>query len=110
AAQRLHRMGARNVVITGGHLATPVDVLSARTPSGIKQTEFSGGRIHSTSTHGAGCAFSSAVACNLALGRSLPKAVALAKEFVTEAIRHAYPVGEGVGPLNHFYKPAARRK
>ncbi|MGH9579178.1 MAG: bifunctional hydroxymethylpyrimidine kinase/phosphomethylpyrimidine kinase, partial [Terriglobales bacterium] len=107
---RLHRMGARNVVITGGHLASPVDVLSTCTTSGIQQTEFSGRRIHSTSTHGTGCAFSSAVACNLAMGRSLPKAVALAKEYVTEAIRNAYPVGEGVGPVNHFYKPAAGRK
>ncbi|MGH6628455.1 MAG: bifunctional hydroxymethylpyrimidine kinase/phosphomethylpyrimidine kinase, partial [Burkholderiales bacterium] len=103
AASRLHRMGARNVVITGGHGKRPVDVLSMVRTSGIEQVEFAGDRVLSTSTHGTGCAFSSAVACNLALGRSLREAVGLAKEYVTEAIRNAYPVGQGVGPVNHFY-------
>jgi hydroxymethylpyrimidine/phosphomethylpyrimidine kinase len=108
AARRLHQLGARNVVITGGHLPRPVDVLSMATASGFQQFEFTSGRVRSTSirrtgTHGTGCAFSSAVACNLALGESLPDAVRLAKQYVTEALRNAYPVGEGAVPVNHFY-------
>ncbi len=104
AAARLHRMGARNVVITGGHLAKPVDLLSMATASGIRQFEFVSDRVDSEATHGTGCAFSSALACNLALGAKLPDAVRRAKEYVTAAIQNAYPVGEGVGPLNHFYR------
>ncbi len=103
AAARLHRMRARNVVITGGHLERPVDLLSMATASGIVQVEFPAGRVLSTSTHGTGCAFSSAIASNLAGGKSLRDAVRLAKEYVTDAIRNAYPVGEGAGPVNHLY-------
>ncbi len=103
AALRLHRMGARNIVITGGHLARPLDLLSMATASGVRQVEFDAERIDSASTHGTGCAFSSALACNLALGADLPSAVRLAKAYVAAAIRNAYPVGEGVGPLNHFH-------
>ncbi len=102
AAGRLHQLGARNVVVTGGHLRRPVDVLSVSTRTGIRQFEFPGKRIRSTSTHGTGCAFSSAIASNLAMGKSLGESVRLAKEYVTEAIRRAYPVGKGTGPLNHF--------
>lgn len=102
AARRLHHLGARNVVITGGHLLRPVDVLSVATRGGIRQLEFPGKRIRSTSTHGTGCAFSSALASNLAKGKPLQESVRLAKRYVTQAIRKAYPVGKGTGPLNHF--------
>ena len=108
AAQRLHRQGARNVVITGGHLNRPVDLLSMAAAKGCEQVEFAGKRVRSAATHGTGCAFSSALACNLALGKSLYDAVRLAKEYVTQAIRNACtlgggPMGEGAGALNHFH-------
>lgn len=102
AARRLHHLGARNVVVTGGHLPRPVDVLSMATRRGISQFEYPGKRIRSTSTHGTGCAFSSALASNLAKGKSLQESVRLAKRYITQAIRKAYPVGKGMGPLNHF--------
>ena len=102
AARRLHHLGARNVVITGGHLPRPVDVLSMARRAGIRQVEFPGKRIRSTSTHGTGCAFSSALASNLAKGKSLYESVRLAKRYVTQAIRQAYPLGKGRRPLNHF--------
>lgn len=102
AAERLHQMGVRNVVITGGHLGQPVDLLSMADARGRHQVEFASRRVRSTATHGTGCAFSSAVACNLALGKSLRDAVRLAKEFVTQTIRHAFKVGSGAGALNHF--------
>ncbi len=52
-------------------------------------------QIDSTSTHGTGCTLSSAIASNLALGKSVPEAVRLAKEYVTDAIRHAPGLGHG---------------
>jgi hydroxymethylpyrimidine/phosphomethylpyrimidine kinase len=103
AAVRLHEMGAQAVVITGGHLDQPADLLSCTRNSGLDQQFFRDERIRTNSTHGTGCAFSCAMACHLALGRSLPEAVALAKEFVRGAIEGAYPVGRGVGPIDHFY-------
>jgi hydroxymethylpyrimidine/phosphomethylpyrimidine kinase len=100
AAARLHEMGAQAVVITGGHLDQPADLLSR---NGCDQQFFRAERIRSNSTHGTGCAFSCSIACHLALGRSLPEAVALAKAFVRGAIAGSYSLGRGVGPINHFY-------
>jgi hydroxymethylpyrimidine/phosphomethylpyrimidine kinase len=104
AAARLHEMGAPSVVITGGHSDQPADLLSRNHKSGLDQQFFRAEHIASNSTHGTGCAFSCSIACHLALGRSLPEAVLRAKSFVRRAIEGAYPVGKGVGPINHFYK------
>jgi hydroxymethylpyrimidine/phosphomethylpyrimidine kinase len=101
AAKKLNEMGASSVVITGGHLDKATDVLRMR--NGDFQV-FKSDRQHSTSTHGTGCAFSTAIASHLALGRALPEAVLLAKAYVAAAIANAYPVGKGVGPLNHMYR------
>jgi len=100
AARRLVEMGARAVAVTGGHLEKAVDVFF----DGTEMETFAGERIKPDNTHGTGCTFSSAVAANLALGRSLRDAVMLAKAFVAEAIRKAYPVGPGRVPLNHLYR------
>ena len=59
-------------------------------------------QIDSTSTHGTGCTLSSAIASNLALGKKRAEAVRLAKEYVTDAIRHAPGLGHGCEPLDHF--------
>lgn len=101
AAKKLHGMGAKGVVVTGGHLDTTTDVLSLA--NGDIQT-FKSERLDSRCTHGTGCAFSNAIACHLALGRALPEAVLLAKAYVTAAISNAYPIGKGVGPVNHMYR------
>jgi hydroxymethylpyrimidine/phosphomethylpyrimidine kinase len=100
AAERFHEMGAKAVVITGGHLDPNVDVLSV---SGDPIREFHGEHLRSRNTHGTGCAFSTALACYLALGQKLPKAVASAKTYVTEAIRSSYRIGKGRGPVNHMH-------
>jgi hydroxymethylpyrimidine/phosphomethylpyrimidine kinase len=99
AAARLHDMGARAVVITGGHLKEPVDLLSV----GRKQTEFPGKKIESNATHGTGCAFATALACNLARGIDLKDSVRAAGQYVRRAIARAYPVGRGKGPIHHLY-------
>jgi len=105
AAARLHQLGARNVVVKGGHLDKAIDLLSFTTAQGaIEQEVFKAERQRSKSTHGTGCAFSSALACHLALGRGLPEAVLLAKAYVTAAIANAHPVGRGNGPLHHLYR------
>jgi hydroxymethylpyrimidine/phosphomethylpyrimidine kinase len=101
AARQLHRMGAQSVVITGGHLQRATDLLSQK--GGQMQT-FTADRLNSQFTHGTGCAFSTAVACQLAMGRGLAEAVLLAKAYVTAAIRSAYAVGNGSGPVNHMYR------
>jgi hydroxymethylpyrimidine/phosphomethylpyrimidine kinase len=101
AAEHLQRMGARAVVITGGHLPENTDLL--RLNSGGEH-EFTSPRIDSTSTHGTGCAFATALACNLALGKEIKEAVGNAKEYVAKAIAAAYPVGQGNGPVNHLFR------
>ncbi|MGD0222431.1 MAG: bifunctional hydroxymethylpyrimidine kinase/phosphomethylpyrimidine kinase [Terriglobia bacterium] len=102
AARKLVEMGARAVVVTGGHLDKAIDVLF----DGTRMESFTGDRIKPDNTHGTGCTFSSAVAANLALGRQLRDAVVLAKAYVVEAIRQAFPVGPGRVPLNHLYRMA----
>ena len=100
AARRLVEMGARAVVVTGGHLEKAIDVYF----DGTELESFVGDRVKPDNTHGTGCTFSSAIAANLALGRQLRDAVVLAKAYVTEAIRKAYPVGPGRLPLNHLFR------
>ena len=100
AAARIVGMGAGSVVIKGGHRAgPPTDLLY----DGRRFWEFTTERIPSTSTHGTGCTFASAVAAGLAHGLDIPAAVEQAKEYVTAAIRAAYPIGQGHGPLHHFH-------
>jgi hydroxymethylpyrimidine/phosphomethylpyrimidine kinase len=110
AAARLHAMGAANVVITGGHLERAIDLLSFTTLSGIEQETFKADRQKSNSTHGTGCAFSTALACHLAHGRGLPEAVLLSKAFVGAAIANAQPLGRGVGPVDHLYRMRRARR
>jgi len=100
AAKKLVEMGARAVVVTGGHLDKAVDVLF----DGQELECFVGEHVKPDNTHGTGCTFSSAIASNLAHGRQLSDAVVLAKAFVTEAIRKAYAVGPGRLPLNHLHR------
>lgn len=102
AARQMVRMGARAALVKGGHLdlgGNAVDVLF----DGLAVHTYSEPRIESTSTHGTGCTLASAIAAGLALGRTLPVAVAGAKTYVSRAIRSAPGLGKGHGPLNHFY-------
>jgi len=100
AGERLQEMGARAVVVTGGHLREPVDLLCY----GALEREYRGRRIETMSTHGTGCAFSTALACRLALGASLTDALDMAKQYVANAMASAVPIGRGRGPLNHLVR------
>ena len=110
AVARLHEMGAASVVITGGHLEKAVDLLSFASRTGPQQEVFKSAKLPSNSTHGTGCAFSTAMACHLAQGRGLPEAVLLAKTYVAAAIANAYPLGRGVGPVHHLYRMYQHRR
>ncbi|HXE90971.1 MAG TPA: bifunctional hydroxymethylpyrimidine kinase/phosphomethylpyrimidine kinase [Terriglobales bacterium] len=104
AARELHRMGARVVVVTGGHLERAVDLLSVAGEGEPEQSEFASERLATTSTHGTGCAFATALASNLALGRQVKDAVVLAKAYVTQAIARSFPIGHGSGPIHHLFR------
>jgi hydroxymethylpyrimidine/phosphomethylpyrimidine kinase len=96
AAVRLHQMGARNVIITGGHLDPPHDLVSQE---GRPPTFVEGAKVPGQSTHGTGCAFSTSLACCLAKGNDLLTAAKASKHYVESALRKAPPIGKGVGPV-----------
>jgi hydroxymethylpyrimidine/phosphomethylpyrimidine kinase len=100
AAEILIGMGARNVLVKGGHLEG--DALDLLYMEGGEIQEFSAARINTPHTHGTGCTYSAAITAELAKGTGLMQAVSLAKTFVTEAIRSNPGLGRGSGPLNHF--------
>ena len=101
AGRTILERGARAVLVKGGHLdeRPATDVLV--TPEGAEW--FAGTAIDTPHTHGTGCTHSAAIATQLAHGRPLTEAVRIAKEFVTEAIRHGFAVGGGCGPTDPFF-------
>jgi hydroxymethylpyrimidine/phosphomethylpyrimidine kinase len=101
AAREIAEMGARNVVITGGHLEGPPTDLFF---DGRQFHDFAAPRVDTDNTHGTGCTFASAIAAALAKGSSPRQAVATAKAYVTRALQMSYPVGRGQGPVHHFFR------
>ena len=100
AAREIVGMGARAVVVKGGHIEGPAtDILY----DGKDFRLFTTQRIETTSLHGTGCTFASAIAVGLAKGLTVREALAHAKSYVTASIRQAFPMGNGHGPLNHFH-------
>ncbi len=99
AARMIRGMGARAVLVKGGHLsgARALDVLDEEG----RVTYFDAERVETTSTHGTGCTLAAAIASCLARGYNIADSVALAKRYVTEAIRSAPRLGRGHGPINH---------
>ncbi len=99
AGERLLAMGAQGVLMKGGHIAGDrvVDILM--TSAGV--TRFESGRIRSRNTHGTGCTLASGVACGLAQGLGLERAVDRARDYLLEAIRRAPHLGSGHGPVDH---------
>jgi len=110
AAQRLLDMGARAVLLKGGHLNgdSVIDVLQV---AGAEPLWMQAPRIATANTHGTGCTLSSAIAAYLALGLTLPQAVQQARDYVRGALLAGANVktGQGSGPLNHGFAPQAMR-
>ena len=98
--QKLHGLGAKNVLLKGGHsLGNPNDLFF----DGENFQWLKAERIPTKNTHGTGCTLSSAIAANLANGLSLQDSIEAAKSYITEAIRNSFPLGHGHGPVHHFY-------
>ncbi len=110
AARSLRSMAAAlgnpalRVVVTGGDLTRPDDFLLEGEDESSRETWLRGERVVTQSTHGTGCAFSSALLCQLIAGFPPADAVTNAKAYVTVALRSAYPVGRGHGPMHHLFK------
>lgn len=88
AARRLRELGARAVLIKGGHLELPAEAVDVLDDEG-RVTVFSGEWIDSPPARGTGCMLSSAIAACLAKGKDLEEAIRLGKRFVTDEIRRA---------------------
>ncbi len=110
-ARNLLQMGVRSVLVKGGHSGrgTSTDLLAvADSPDkGSALYTYRARRIDARNTHGTGCTLSSAIAVYLAQGCPIPEAVAKAKHYLTRALRAGkdMEVGQGCGPLNHFFAP-----
>ena len=102
AARKIYNLGAKNVIIKGGHMPKEkksIDLLY----NGTKFIEYHVDRIKTENTHGTGCTFASAIAAELAKGSDIKKAVHIAKAYLTAAIQMAddQNIGQGHGPTNH---------
>ena len=103
AARALHALGPQWALVKGGHLRS-----SSHSPDllfdGTDFYEFDAERIDTGHDHGAGDTLAAATACALAHGYSVPDAVAFAKQWVTECLRAAYPLGHGHGPVSALFR------
>ncbi len=113
AAQQIYRSGTKAVLVKGGGMAGDlrgVDVWF----DGKRLETLRVETVDTGNTHGTGCTLSAAIAANLALGKDLFDAVTLAKNYVTTALKYALDIGEGQGPVGHFFpllrKEEGRRK
>ncbi|MDT5188994.1 MAG: hydroxymethylpyrimidine/phosphomethylpyrimidine kinase [Mycobacterium sp.] len=105
AAMALHALGPRWALVKGGHLRSSshsADLLF----DGTDFYEFDAERIDTGDDHGAGDTLAAATACALAHGYSVPDAVQFAKQWVTECLRAAYPLGHGHGPVSALFRLA----
>ncbi|MEV0346651.1 bifunctional hydroxymethylpyrimidine kinase/phosphomethylpyrimidine kinase [Nonomuraea sp. NPDC050680] len=101
AADAILELGPTWALIKGGHLpGEPVDLLT----DGTSEYRFSAPRLDNRHTHGTGCTLASAIASYLALGDDVPTAVGKAKEYVTGAIAKGFPLGAGIGPVDHAWR------
>ena len=100
AAQLLIRLGAKNVLLKGGHLKSKEmnDVLLNKKIIKI----FRNKKYKSKNTHGTGCTLSSAIAANLSCGKDLIKSCELGIKYVNDAIKSNLNFGKGNGPINHL--------
>jgi hydroxymethylpyrimidine/phosphomethylpyrimidine kinase len=102
AAQRIYQLGASAVLVKGGGMTgnlRGVDVWF----DGCEVSTLTTEQVETSNTHGTGCTLSSAITANLALGKDPLSAVRLAKDYVTTALKYALDIGQGTGPVGHFF-------
>ncbi|WP_156288716.1 pyridoxine/pyridoxal/pyridoxamine kinase [Oceanobacillus salinisoli] len=100
AAVKIHKLGAKNVVVKGGKALEHEKAIDLFY-DGKEFTVLEGEKINTTYNHGAGCTFAAAITANLANGKSVKDSVADAKAFVNAAIKHGWKLNEYVGPVMH---------
>ena len=101
AAHAVLELGPAWVLVKGGHLpGDPVDLLT----DGREEHVLRAPRLDSRHTHGTGCTLASAIASRLARGDDVPTAVGRAKEYLTGALRAGFPLGAGIGPVDHGWR------
>jgi hydroxymethylpyrimidine/phosphomethylpyrimidine kinase len=103
AAKELHALGPRYVLVKGGHLREDTEACVDLLYDGDTFTELPGPRFVTGDTHGGGDSMAAATASGLARGLAVPAAVAFAKHYIVEAVRHAYPLGAGHGPVSSLW-------
>lgn len=106
AARAVHALGPTWTLIKSGHLPDDPDCVDLLY-DGATFIELPGPRLPTPHTHGGGDTMASAMAAALAHGRPVPEAVRFAKRFVSESVRHAYPLGAGAGPVSPFWRLAS---
>lgn len=105
AAVALRSLGPRYVLVKGGHLAGDAECFDLLY-DGESFIELPGPRYTTPHTHGAGDTMASALTAGLARGMPVPEAAAFAKSFVSNSVRHAYPMGAKIGPVSAFWRLA----
>ena len=109
AAQLLMNYGINAILLKGGHEEGEIkrDILYIRSKDEIQISDFSSPTINTKNIHGTGCTLSSAITAFMARGLCLEDAIAKAKEYITDAIRHGadIEIGKGYGPVNHSFNP-----
>lgn len=107
AARIIKQMGAKSVLIKGGHLdGLPIDIFF----DGEKFYEFSAARVATPHTHGTGCTLAASIAVELAKGASAREAITKAKSLISAAIKFSLPLGKGQGPVNPYSIVARERE
>lgn len=102
AAQKIYALGPQAVLVKGGSMAKGLrgmDVWFDGTNLMTLQTT----TVETADTHGTGCTLSAAIAANLAMGATPLAATQRAKHYVTRALQSAIRIGQGQGPIGHFY-------
>ncbi|HUN62333.1 MAG TPA: bifunctional hydroxymethylpyrimidine kinase/phosphomethylpyrimidine kinase [Candidatus Sulfotelmatobacter sp.] len=100
AARKLVEIGAKAVIVKGGHMEKATDVVF----DGKEMHQLGGDKVKLENAHGTGCTFASALTAQMAVGRGLVEAATLAKAYVMKAMEKAYPVGKGRLPVDHFFR------
>lgn len=103
AARALHALGPRYVLVKGGHLKSDADGCLDLLFDGAVFTELPGPRFDTEHTHGGGDSMAAAITSFLARGLAVSDAVALAKRYMVQAVRQAYPLGAGHGPVSSLW-------
>ena len=108
AGKKLIKLGAKNVLIKGGHLKSKmmIDILMNKK----SVTEFRSKKYNSKNTHGTGCTLSTAIATYLSCGKDLIKSCELGIKYVNEAIKSNLNLGKGNGPINHLNSFVLKKK